>query len=211
MARRRLLFLVVFFLPLMTAQMSVAACSVTHNFVAGNTAVADDVDTNFNDLKTCVETLQDRDTIAEHETVDAVNVLLETEIDASSELRALLDDESGTGALIFADGAIGAATATTATADDNDTSVATTAYVQTELNAAGGTDLTCASGSCDVDSTVARTANLSAYTVGTSAPTDGSTSCTEGDMYLDHTANKIYFCVDSATDDWFGVAITDTP
>lgn len=81
----------------------------------------------------------------------SVNILLETEIDASSELRALMDDESGTGALLFADGAIGASTATTPSADDNDTSVATTAYVQTEINAIGGRSLTCASGSCDAD------------------------------------------------------------
>lgn len=50
-----------------------------------------------------------------------------------------------------------------------------------------------------------------AYTVGSSAPVDGTTACTNGDMYLDESANKIYFCVDSATDDWFGVALTDTP
>lgn len=78
-------------------------------------------------------------------------------------------------------------TATTASAEDNDTSVATTAYVQGEFG------------------------DLGAYTVGTSAPTDGSTACTNGDMYLDESANKIYFCVDSATDDWFGVALSDTP
>jgi hypothetical protein len=51
----------------------------------------------------------------------------------SASLRSTLSDESGTGAAIFADGAIGAATATTAAANDNDTSVATTAFVQTEL------------------------------------------------------------------------------
>jgi hypothetical protein len=51
----------------------------------------------------------------------------------SASLRSTISDESGTGAAIFADGAIGAATATTAAANDNDTSVATTAFVQTEL------------------------------------------------------------------------------
>jgi hypothetical protein len=80
-----------------------------------------------------------------------VNILLETEIDASSELRALMDDESGTGALLFAAGDIGAGTATTPSANDDDTSIATTAYVQTEINAAGGRSITCASGSCDAD------------------------------------------------------------
>ena len=152
------------------------------------------------------------DTEGEVQTIwGTVNIILETEMDASSELRALVDDEEGTGALLFAGGNVGAATATSPAANDDDTSVATTEYVQDEINALGGTDLTCAAGSCDVDVTVARTANLSAYTVGTSAPVDGSTACTEGDMFLDHTANKIYFCVDSATDDWFGVGLTDTP
>jgi hypothetical protein len=51
----------------------------------------------------------------------------------SAGLRAALSDETGTGAAVFAGGDIGAATATTPSADDNDTSVATTAYVQTEL------------------------------------------------------------------------------
>lgn len=42
------------------------------------------------------------DTIAEIEAATgSINILLETEIDASSELRALMDDESGTGALLF--------------------------------------------------------------------------------------------------------------
>jgi len=44
-----------------------------------------------------------------------------------------------------------ASTSTTASADDNDTSIATTAFVQQELNAAGGRSVTCASGSCDAD------------------------------------------------------------
>jgi hypothetical protein len=51
----------------------------------------------------------------------------------SASLRGTLSDESGTGAAIFADGAIGAATATTPSVDDNDTSVATTAFVQAEI------------------------------------------------------------------------------
>lgn len=46
---------------------------------------------------------------------------------------------------------MGASVATTPSADDNDTSLATTAYVQTELNAAGGRSLSCSSGSCDAD------------------------------------------------------------
>lgn len=62
-----------------------------------------------------------------------------------------------------------------------------------------------------IASSITRDSELSAYTVGTAAPVDGSDACTEGDMWLDHTANKVYWCVDSATDDWFGVALSDTP
>jgi hypothetical protein len=81
------------------------------------------------------------DTIGELETLlGGVNVLLETEIDSGTELLALFDDETGTGVPVFSTSptlvtpAIGAATATTPAADDNDTSVATTAFVQTEIN-----------------------------------------------------------------------------
>ena len=51
----------------------------------------------------------------------------------SAELRGVLTDESGTGAAVFVGGNIGAGDATTPAANDNDTSIATTAYVQTEL------------------------------------------------------------------------------
>lgn len=70
---------------------------------------------------------------------------------SSANLIAAITDETGTGALVFAGGAIGAATATTASADDNDTSVATTAFVQGEINGAGGRSLTASSGSIDAD------------------------------------------------------------
>lgn len=104
------------------------------------------------DTTELIITATQMDTIGELETLSGGgNIILATEIDTSAELRAILGDETGTGAAVFVGGAIGAATATTASANDNDTSVATTAYVQTELNAAGGRSLTCASGSCDAD------------------------------------------------------------
>lgn len=53
----------------------------------------------------------------------------------SADLRSVLSDESGTGAALFAGGDIGAGLATTPSANDNDTSIATTAYVQSELSA----------------------------------------------------------------------------
>lgn len=52
---------------------------------------------------------------------------------------------------------------------------------------------------------------LKAYTIGTTAPVDGSTPCELGDQYLDEVANKVYWCVDAATDDWFGVQLVDSP
>lgn len=57
---------------------------------------------------------------------------------SSARLAERVTDESGTGGLIFAGGNIGAATATTPAANDNDTSVATTAYVQGEISGLGG-------------------------------------------------------------------------
>lgn len=87
------------------------------------------------DLDAAITRDAEWDTAGEVETAwGAVNILLETEIDASSELRALLDDESGTGAALFADGNIGAGTATTPSAADDDTSIATTAFVQDEVD-----------------------------------------------------------------------------
>lgn len=55
--------------------------------------------------------------------------LASSDIDTSAELRGILGDESGTGAAIFAGGNIGAGTATTASLNDNDTSIATTEFV----------------------------------------------------------------------------------
>ena len=55
----------------------------------------------------------------------------------SANLRAAVSDESGTGALIFAGGDIGAATATTATAGNSSTLVATTAFVANAVSSSG--------------------------------------------------------------------------
>ncbi len=58
---------------------------------------------------------------------------------SSANLAAAITDESGTGALLFAGGNIGAATATTPTTVDNSTKVATTAWVVAQNYAPGGT------------------------------------------------------------------------
>lgn len=42
----------------MAADAAMAACAVSNNFVTGNVAEADDVDQNFDELKTCIEALQ---------------------------------------------------------------------------------------------------------------------------------------------------------
>jgi hypothetical protein len=55
----------------------------------------------------------------------------------SANLRAALSDESGSGALVFAGGDIGAATATTASPGTNTTQVATTAFVTAAVASSG--------------------------------------------------------------------------
>jgi len=162
--------------------------------------------TNANEINTAVD-----DNAADIDALQAVDPIIETEMDASSELRALIDDETGTGAIVFAGGAIGAATATTPSADDSDTSVATTAYVQGEINGAGGTDLTCSSGTCNVDAAITRDSEVSALTTSTSDPTDASDSCDTGDMWLNTSGFTIFFCTDGSTDKWYGVNLSDSP
>lgn len=127
-------FLVVALAALLVPSSAYAFSYATGGCATGGCAAAETfLDTNANEIDTALDALEARDTVVEHESLETINVILETEMDASSELRALIDDESGTGAILFAGGAIGAATADTALADDNDTSVATTAFVQTEL------------------------------------------------------------------------------
>ena len=63
-----------------------------------------------------------------------IGTLNSTDIDTSAELRTILTDESGTGAALFAGGDILAGSASTPSANDNDTSIATTAFVQTEIS-----------------------------------------------------------------------------
>ena len=54
------------------------------------------------------------------------------EVLTSAQLRSFISDETGIGAAVFAGGDIGAATATTPATSDNDTSVATTAFVKAQ-------------------------------------------------------------------------------
>ena len=79
-----------------------------------------------------------------------------------SELESALDiggevSSTGMASTVIADSVtvtgweMGASTATTPSADDNDTSLATTAYTQTEINAMGGRSLSASSGSMDAD------------------------------------------------------------
>lgn len=69
----------------------------------------------------------------------------------SAELRGVLNDETGTGAAVFVAGNIGAGTATTASANDNTTLIATTAYVQTELTAYASDTVTFTNKTMDVE------------------------------------------------------------
>lgn len=63
-----------------------------------------------------------------------------------------------------------------------------------------------------IASSITRDSELPAYTVGTSDPTDGSTACEkDGELYWNKTGHKFFVCADAATDDWWGVAMVDTP
>lgn len=53
---------------------------------------------------------------------------------------------------------------------------------------------------------------LRALTISGSDPTDGSSTCVEGDMWLNHSGTgKMCYCVDDATDDWSCTALTAHP
>lgn len=159
----------------------------------------------------------------------------------------------GGATIVVPGGSVGAATATTPSVNDNDTSVATTAFVQAETVAAGdvtgtigggltigantvalSTDTTgnyvatiADSGASEVTvsgsgsegaavtlaiaSSLTRDSELSAYTITTTDPTDGSDACTTGDQWLNTSGQTIFFCVDGSTDDWWGVNLSDAP
>lgn len=124
----------------------------------------------------------------------------------SAQLRTLLSDETGTGAAVFAGGDIAAGTATTPAADDSDTSIATTAYVQSEIDGAGGTGLSCSSGICNVidnyllntsDSwsgtlTTVGTLDISGGKIRITAGTDPTAfePCTAGQIFMDTDATS---------------------
>lgn len=131
----------------------------------------------------------------------------------SAQLRGVLSDESGTGAAIFAGGDVGAATATTPAADDSDTSVATTAYVQGEINGAGGTNLSCSSGQCNVDAVFlplaggTMTAEFTAddlgieFTAGDTLTDCSTFAATGGGIFYDDSEGKFKKCEDNVLSD----------
>jgi hypothetical protein len=88
--------------------------------------------------------------------IDAIDATTETTLEGALDIGGEVTS-TGMGSTVIADSitvtgwVMGASTATTPSADDNDTSLATTAYVQGEINGAGGRSLTCSSGSCDAD------------------------------------------------------------
>ncbi len=104
-------------------------------------------------LGTATLTLTGTGTINGLDAIDATGeATLESTLDIAGEVVS-----TGMGSTVIGDSitvtgwVMGASTATTPSANDDDTSLATSAYVQTELNAAGGRSLACASGSCDAD------------------------------------------------------------
>ena len=101
--------------------------------------------------------------------------------------------------------ATAAVVSTTAATDDNDTSIATTAFVQQEINGAGGTNLTGAAGVLSVDDAFL----LNTGDVGTGSYDFGGASleipnsaslpatCTVGQQYMDTdatTGRRLYLC-----------------
>jgi len=76
---------------------------VTLDFADADFAVTEDPNTEINiAIEAAITRDEEWNTEGEVETVwGDVNILLETEIDASSELLALMDDETGTGLLVF--------------------------------------------------------------------------------------------------------------
>jgi len=71
------------------------------------------------------------------------------------------------------------ATANTESADNSTTQVATTAFVQQEINGAGGTDLTCSGGVCNVDNPVTAATTAATANAGDSATSFFSTGTVE--------------------------------
>lgn len=104
---------------------------------AGQLFIDTDADTN-GQLYSCIAT----NTWKDVDDDGGAGGMATTDIDTSAEIRTIVGDESGTGALLFAGGDIAAGTATTPSANDNDTSVATTAYVQTEIAAVASDSMT---------------------------------------------------------------------
>ena len=62
-----------------------------------------------------------------------------------------------------------------------------------------------------IASSITRDSELSAYTISTSDPVDGSDACADGDQWLNKSGQTIFFCVDGSTDDWWGVNLSDAP
>lgn len=87
-------------------------------------------------------------------------------------------------------------TVPTASSDDNDTSAASTAFVQQEINGAGGTDLTCSGGQCNVDDAFIQ--NDTSDTMTGTLTADGLTlganeNITLGAETLDHDGTNFVF------------------
>lgn len=146
----------------------------------------------------------------------AGGALSSSDIDTSAELRTILTDESGTGALIFAGGAIGAATATTASANDSSTLVATTAYVQGELTAYASDTVTFTNKTL-TSPIIASISNTGTLTLPTStdtlvgrATTDTLTNKTLTAPVISTISNTGTLTLPTSTDTLVGRATTDT-
>jgi hypothetical protein len=116
---------------------------------------------------------------------------------SSANLRAALSDESGSGALVFAGGDIGAATATTASPGTNTTQVATTAFVTAAVASSGtnkytatNSSITPSSGTAtwSIPATTHGLGNTPALLIQMLQVSDGA--LVEADVFVDQTAGS---------------------
>lgn len=141
-----------------------AALTITKTWANAETLTHTDLNASFTEVETAVTAIEIRNLLLGTANAALPNAI----IVGTSPGGELAGAGTSWGSPVLSDNVtvtgwvMGASTATTPAADDNDTSLATSAYVQTELNAAGGRNLTCASGSCSADSSI--------YTVSYSFP-----------------------------------------
>lgn len=122
--RRAIKWLAAF--PLLVVVLLGSTYTITHTFSGGTTALASQVNANFSAAKTAIDDNDAR-----------IDALLATDTCTTPPCALTAGTTLNGSTIVVPGGSIGAATATTPSVNDNDTSVATTAFVQAESVAAG--------------------------------------------------------------------------